>query len=748
MMVMKRRFLALSLLLLALTVSIPTVRVRAAPRCFPEAAPAISACIDGRIAAFWAEQGGLPVFGYPITLQSAQQVEGREFQAQVFERNRLELHPENSPPYDVLLGRLGVEALERQGRDWTTFPKADPATPHYFAQTGHAVAPQFWGYWSSHGLEFDGRPGLSFEEGLALFGLPLSEPQMEQSATDGGTYLTQWFERARFELHPENAGTPYEVLLGLLSRELAGGPAPAQPSDLPPGGFVQAAGAQLTRLGQPVQIKGVNYYPQWRPWSPMWRNWDGPQTERELRLARDRLGVNAVRVLVPYNFTGDPKDAGKVPQKLIGRLREMAQIAGSLDMRLIVTLFDFYKTFARPGSDDERQDFAYLRELIGNFAGDDRILAWDLHNEPDQYSRWQDGDQARVLAWLGRMADEVHRLAPNHLVTVGMSNYENLWVRGPDGRRVVDYSDVVSVHIYDAGAAQRALEAVRAHTDRPILVEEFGWPTGPTCMRNYSEEVQAGLYRDVLAAAQGRAAGVVAWTLRDYDAGPTDRWDSFEEHFGLFRPDDSLKPAAEAFRAYPAPRLPSALATNVPLTSTNPQLPGGPGGPLLVPGTGHYVKGPFRNAWELFGGRDSFGLPLTDAYVRPEDRQVVQYFERAVLELHTEGTDDPEFDSLSREERTMRLIRPVELGAAYAAARGFGGEHAVSPMFQSFYTAINGSWRLGAPISDALVEDLDGAQTSVQYFQKGRLEWNAAAGEAQVSHLGNWALDAQCQQAQ
>jgi uncharacterized protein YkwD len=44
---------------------------------------------------------------------------------------------------------------------------------------------------------------------------------MEKSATDGATYLTQHFERARFEWHPENAGTPYEVLLGLLGAELA-----------------------------------------------------------------------------------------------------------------------------------------------------------------------------------------------------------------------------------------------------------------------------------------------------------------------------------------------------------------------------------------------------------------------------------------------------------------------------------------------------------------------------------------------
>ncbi len=178
--------------------------------------------VCGRILQYWQQNGGLPVFGYPITGQYEEQVEGRPTQVQWFERNRLELHPENRAPYDVLLGRLGVAKLGAEGRDWTQFGKANPGAPHYFAETGHAIAAEFWSAWSSQGLEFDGRRGKSFNESLALFGQPISEPMMEVSPTDGKTYLTQHFERARFEYHPENQGTPYVVLLGLLGRELTG----------------------------------------------------------------------------------------------------------------------------------------------------------------------------------------------------------------------------------------------------------------------------------------------------------------------------------------------------------------------------------------------------------------------------------------------------------------------------------------------------------------------------------------------
>src|SRR4029079_17162781 len=47
---------------------------------------------------------------------------------------------------------------------------------------------------------------------------PITEAFDEQSLVDGQTYQVQYFERQRFEHHPENAA-PYDVLLGLLGVE-------------------------------------------------------------------------------------------------------------------------------------------------------------------------------------------------------------------------------------------------------------------------------------------------------------------------------------------------------------------------------------------------------------------------------------------------------------------------------------------------------------------------------------------------
>jgi hypothetical protein len=183
-------------------------------------APQTGHTLRGAFAGYWDANGGLPDFGYALTeeFQEHNADSGVDLSAQYFERQRFEYHSELvGTPYEVELGRLGAELLVAQGRDWTTFPLADLTKPHVVPETGHAIAPEFWEYWSSHGLEL-GDAGVSWRESVALFGYPLSEPMTETNA-DGDTVLTQYYERAVFEYHPENAGTPYVVLLRRLGAE-------------------------------------------------------------------------------------------------------------------------------------------------------------------------------------------------------------------------------------------------------------------------------------------------------------------------------------------------------------------------------------------------------------------------------------------------------------------------------------------------------------------------------------------------
>ena len=160
--------------------------------------------LKGAFLKFWRDHGGLAIFGYPISEEFAEvsATDGKTYAVQYFERNRFEYHPEFAgTPNEVLMGLLGLEMT--RGR---TFPPGAPfqSTPTqvYFRETGHSLSGPFLRYWQANG-------------GLAIFGYPISEEVMENG------YLVQYFERNRFEYHPEFAGSRNEVLLGLLGIEVA-----------------------------------------------------------------------------------------------------------------------------------------------------------------------------------------------------------------------------------------------------------------------------------------------------------------------------------------------------------------------------------------------------------------------------------------------------------------------------------------------------------------------------------------------
>jgi hypothetical protein len=175
---------------------------RAAPRtrCFPET----GFCMTGPILEYWERNGGLQSFGYPLSVVRSEAAEGWTGPVQWFERTRLEDHGVGG----VMAGRVGVLSLLAQGRLWQSLPRAEQAAAgcRFFPQTGHSLCGVFLAYWQRNG-------------GLARFGFPITEPGVDPSFGYDG--VAQFFERARMERHPELAGTRYEVLLGLLGRDLA-----------------------------------------------------------------------------------------------------------------------------------------------------------------------------------------------------------------------------------------------------------------------------------------------------------------------------------------------------------------------------------------------------------------------------------------------------------------------------------------------------------------------------------------------
>lgn len=498
--------------------------------------------------------------------------------------------------------------------------------------------------------------------------------------------------------------------------------------------FVGISGQQLVLDGRPITLKGTNYYPHNAPWLAMWEEWDSGAIKRDLDRAAT-LGINSLRILVPgaspTTKWGD--DQGNVNPQYLNELQQFVQLAGQHNMRVLITLFDF-QDFSVAGTSFEAAQLKYLRTIVTTFAHDDRVLGWDLHNEPDNYSQWQAGQQNLVVDWVYRFARATRALDPNHLVTVGTARYDTPFVPDTQGRIIADTLDVISVHNYDADQMGFQTEWVRKRTSKPVVLEEVGWPTGPIMAErpNLTEAEQVRTFRAAFAAAhQSNVAGIMQWQLSDILPRGMLSLDDYplyiNAYFGLFRANGKPKPATTVFaQEYLADPLPSTTNSTLPLT-INPTIQSDRA--YYFPLTDVQVATPFREYWARHGGFETFGYPVTN--ILKENGLLVQYFERAVLEFHPERMKDSDYPKLDPADKYDRLTDVALIGQAGLSHSQRAGQldatrqNAASHAFATYLAAHEGSRLYGRAISAPFLERDPDTNTlrTVQYFERGALEY-------------------------
>ncbi|HVY45266.1 MAG TPA: hypothetical protein VHB21_05275, partial [Minicystis sp.] len=189
----------------------------------PWTPPQTNFTLSGYILDFWTHNGGLPVFGYPIERAHRMVNSSNAYVcSQMFERHRIELvlNPDGSVvmhgarPF-VTLGLVGNEVYPRDADMVAEHPLGYGASGNgagdceTFSQVGFSICGEFKAYWHAHGLVDGGS--------LQLFGYPKSQP-FAYASGNGHTYVAQYFERARLELHPEDPNQ--RIKGGLLGDEL------------------------------------------------------------------------------------------------------------------------------------------------------------------------------------------------------------------------------------------------------------------------------------------------------------------------------------------------------------------------------------------------------------------------------------------------------------------------------------------------------------------------------------------------
>jgi hypothetical protein len=124
---------------------------------------------------------------------------------------------------------------------------------------------------------------------------------------------------------------------------------------------------------------------------------------------------------------------------------------------------------------------AYVREVVGAFGKDERVLGWDIWNEPDNGNggsyaeREPKNKNELVLALLPRAFGWARAAHPTQPLTSGV--WKDDWAvpekLGPGAKIQIEMSDVISFHSYDKPEVfeKKVLPLQQYH--RPILCTEY-----------------------------------------------------------------------------------------------------------------------------------------------------------------------------------------------------------------------------------------------------------------------------------
>jgi len=235
-------------------------------------------------------------------------------------------------------------------------------------------------------------------------------------------------------------------------------------------------------------IRGVNYVPRSAVNSTeMWQEdtFDPETIEEELDWAQ-KMGFNSIRVPLQYVvWKNDPDGLKK-------RMKKFLSIANDRGMSTVFVLFDDSKYSGRepylgrqddpkpgvhnsgwtpsPGLDrvDDRKEWPdlerYVKDIIGEFRRDKRVLFWDLYHTPGNAGMWD--KSLPLLESVFRWAREAD---PRQPLTAGP------WTDfgSPMSSRIMELSDVITLQTFDDAEGVLAKLMAVTRFRRPVICTDW-----------------------------------------------------------------------------------------------------------------------------------------------------------------------------------------------------------------------------------------------------------------------------------
>ena len=483
--------------------------------------------VDEEFADFWRKQGGLMVFGYPISRVFYQDGLHRQY----FERAIFEHHEDEPEPYNVLLVRMGalntVEQRKQLHGPFAPVTKTS-AGDHWFSETGHTLSGIFLEYWESNG-------------GLQTFGFPISEPHLEASIVDGELRTVQYFERARLEHHPDKAGTEFEILLGHLGVEHL------RQRTVPDVALLPQRDTPRHRESPPIPPMPLFDTPP-VPCGFNFLFWGDMANDMNNELYLDRLvetGCEWVRMQFTWRDL-EPVEGASIEARLPA-YRRVINYANERGLKVLINV-NHAPAWAQtndPNAPADPNAFAeFMGWLANRFKG--QVAAWQIWNEPNLIDENHLEVRPEGYLALARAASPAIRAAdPDALVVspgLGPTGLmyddwalDDAWyleyLLGLNNGEIIDYFDVFAIHAYGAGNSpdnywpsnpsdhpnwvdgpefyfrraeqlKRIMEFAGIGDDKQIWITETGWTTPNTNpMYGYGEYVTDELQAEYLTRA-------------------------------------------------------------------------------------------------------------------------------------------------------------------------------------------------------------------------------------------------------
>ncbi len=283
-------------------------------------------------------------------------------------------------------------------------------------------------------------------------------------------------------------------------------------------------------------IKGINYYPQETPWDMYGASFDSAIIDKDFNIIRN-AGLNTIRVFVPYDDFGK----ANIDQKKLVKLRAVLDLAQENELKVMVTLFDFYGDYSVINwSLNQHHAISIVSELKNHEA----LLAWDIKNEPNL--DFESRGKTLVTAWLKEMIKAVKSIDTIHPITIGWSNATSATL-------LKDKLDFVSFHYYedinDLDSTYKVLKTELPNST--IAITEFGMSSNRGLWHplGNSEEDQAEYYQQAQKIFKENNIPFMSWTLYDFTKIPKEvvgrlPWrKQTQEHFGFIDQNGETKPA-------------------------------------------------------------------------------------------------------------------------------------------------------------------------------------------------------------